>query len=236
MSSLDAGRFWKGVRYGPNSCSTLTLRTLRSTHRDGCAALHVVASYLVGTCSARWAAVLKIMDSEADLAIPDEAYAAYNVCGPHKSGPQCSQSRDWCFFCEYSSNSGGSGDIDLRGTVVTLVNVLQREKRELAHIVDAVHERYHSCIQQYVEGHHRWGKASIRRHLLYSTEFAALFEDVVTHVFQTIIHNLNENMVDEDGRVLETQRRAFVDTVKAYQGWERTKAPVVGGGKRKRSD
>ena len=159
---------------------------------------------------------------DADLAVPEETHAAYGVDGPDKSGPQCSQSGDWCFFCEYASNAAVSGDIDLRGTLVTLVNVLQRDKRELAHIVDAVHERYSGSIQQYVEGNKTWCRESIRRHLLYSTEFSDLFADVVTHVFQTIIHNLNENMVDEDGRVLEAQRRAFVDTVKAYQGWERT--------------
>lgn len=158
----------------------------------------------------------------ADLAIPEEAHAAYGVDGTDKSGPQCSQSSDWCFFCEYTSNSASCGDIDLRGTLVTLVHVLQREKRELSHIVDALYERYTSNIQQYVENEQEWCKASIRRHLLYSNEFSDLFADVITHVFQTIIHNLNETMVDDDGRVLEAQRRAFVDTVKAYQGWERS--------------
>lgn len=157
-----------------------------------------------------------------DIEVAEETHAAYPVTAD-VGKPQCSQHPDtFCFFCEYAGTSAETGsDIDLRGTLVSLVTMLHREKREIAHIVDSVHERYVSSIQHHIPGTPEWGRTSIRRHLLYSTEFTALFTNVVTQVFQTIIHSLNETMMDDDNHVIEQNRRAFVDTVKAYQQWKK---------------
>ena len=157
---------------------------------------------------------------EPDLELAAEAHPAYSLEPNMRQGPQCSQHSDWCFFCEYASTD--DGDIDLRATLVVLVGTLQRDQRELVHIVDALSLRYDQSIKPHVDGNHVWSKQSIRRHLLYSNEFASLFGGVITHVFQTIIENLNRNMMDDEDKVVEQQRKAFLETVKGYQAWTQT--------------
>ena len=171
---------------------------------------------------------------EPDLEVAAAAHPAYSLEPQQRQGPQCSQHNDWCFFCEYASTC--DGDIDLRATLVTVVGVLQRDHRELAHIVDAVFVRYDQSIRPHVEGNREWTKQSIQRHLLYSNEFASLFGGLVTHVFQTIIENLNQNMMDDENKVVDGQRRAFLETVKGYQAWTQSTTIPKRGAKRGRKD
>ena len=158
------------------------------------------------------------------MVIDEATHPAYGIAGTTPSGPQCSQHKDvFCFFCEFSSSgpADSGSDIDLRGTLVSLVNLLHREKREFPHIIKAVHERYRARIQQFVPDNPDWSMDSIRRHLLYSTEFGALFNNVVTQVFQTVICNLNENMLDDDQKVNGIRLKQFLETVKEYRSWQK---------------
>ena len=158
----------------------------------------------------------------ADVYVSEEGSPAYAMSHTG-SGPQCSHSSEYCFFCEHASDgSCGDGDVDLRATLVTLVNLLHREKKEVSVIVDTVACRYNEQIKMHVDGEMDWPKSSIRRHLLYSSEFSQLFDGVVTQIFHTIVYNLNDNLMGVDGQVDEEKRRAFVDTVKALQGWLKT--------------
>jgi hypothetical protein len=68
-----------------------------------------------------------------------------------------------------------------------------------------------------------WSKESIRRHLLFSTEFDGLFACVVDQLFIALVTRLQARMVDEAGCIDETARRAFIDTVEAMTKWK--KAP-----------
>ena len=172
------------------------------------------------------------MEVPPDLVVVEESHAAYPVADEESTsgGPQCSQHKDvFCFFCEYA-NSGppdDGSDIDLRGTLTALVNTLNREKRELAHIIDAVRDRYHAVVRPHVPDQPMWAATSIRRHLLYSTEFAFLFNGVVTQVFQSVISNLNENMMDDDNTVNANRLKQFLDTVKEYRSWSKDQQPVA---------
>lgn len=159
----------------------------------------------------------------ADLEVPEEVHPAYPISSNTRNGPQCSQHKDdFCFFCEYASSGPDVGsDIDLRGSLTALINLLHRENRELAHIVESVHDRYTNSVRPHVPDQPHWSRDSIKRHLLYSTEFSELFVGVVTQVFQTIICSLNDTMMDDDNRVIEHTRRAFVDTITAYTKWRK---------------
>lgn len=169
------------------------------------------------------------MDQPPDLLVTEETHPAYSVDGDEASGPQCSHFKDvFCFFCEYAHSGpvDAGSDIDLRGTLVSLVNTLNREKREITHIVEAVRDRYHTVVRPHVPDTPEWEISSIRRHLLYSTEFAFLFDGIVTHVFQSVICNIQEHMMDDDNMVNAGRLKQFLDTVKEYRAWSKDQNPA----------
>lgn len=177
-------------------------------------------------CCPRRPAVLGMEQPPPDLLVAEESHPAYPVDseGDKVGGPQCSQFKDvFCFFCEYANSTpqDEGSDIDLRGTLVSLVNTLNREKREISHIVEAVHDRYHAVVRPHVPDEPAWHISSIRRHLLYSTEFAFLFDGIVTQVFQSVICNIQEHMMDDDNTVNDKRLKQFLDTVKEYRSWSK---------------
>ena len=156
---------------------------------------------------------------------------AYGLTTP--AGPQCSQNDEFCFFCAYADMGCSHGDIDLRATLVNLVQTLHREKKEILSIVHAVNKRYNEDVRPYTQSlsdatgpveSPEWTQESIKRHLLYSTEFPNLFPGVVTQIFQTILVQLNATMCNDEGDLIEEKRKAFLDTVKSFQQWSTGRA------------
>ena len=147
---------------------------------------------------------------------------AYAAMGPEMGGnPQCSGSGDFCFMCEYQDNGG---EEDLYRDIKTLIQTLIEQKRELSAVVSHVYRVYEECVRDKAQWrcgcevikNPEWTRSSIYRHLTYSTEFRDAFTDVIERVFHSILLKTNQHMVDEEGRIVEAQRKAFIDTVKAY--------------------
>ena len=165
-------------------------------------------------------------------------------------GPSCVSSPDFCFFCSFEPDAvasadadgamggRGDGDGDLYSSLVDLVNDLTGQKKELDLIVNVVASVYARTVQPHITWESlaggvveapAWGKASIRRHILHSRQFAGLFPSVVRGMFHSIICKQNATMVDaETGMVVEETRKAFIDTADAYRKWETWAASVAG--------
>lgn len=157
--------------------------------------------------------------------------SAYQVGAWHSDGPshgpQCSANGEFCFLCAFRE-SGSSDDVcsDLKA----MVRIMVQQNKELPVIVDAVHANYNANIRSEVS--HKmptgviveapeWSKTSIQTHLVFSTEFEGLFENVVTHIHQSVIMHLNAKMLKSTGHVDEEARKALVDTVASLTKWKR---------------
>lgn len=153
----------------------------------------------------------------------------YGIDG-HGCGPQCSQSQDFCFFCTFdecpeaaTSDSGA----DLYNSLKDVVRSMGKSNRELSTIVTTLHNHYEEHVRAYVEYEHPetravikqpvWTKQSIRRHLLYSTEFRELFNVVIQQMYHSMIVLQNQTMCDAvTGEVDGDRAKQFHDTMKSY--------------------
>ena len=136
----------------------------------------------------------------------------------HGDFTQCSNSKEYCCLCESVDPAGSDGPAAaIRSFVLELVN----KKKEVTFIVNSVHTIYMSEMG----GQPAWSKESIRRHLLFSTEFDGLFSCVVDQLFISLIMKTQARMVDETGAVDEQARKALLESVSAFGKWkkERTK-------------
>ena len=115
--------------------------------------------------------------------------------------PQCSQSGEFCFLCAFEADANGN---DLYGSVVDLVEHLVAQKREIASIVRQVSQVYDTTVRDSVVYNHpdtdeeirqpHWSHSSIRRHLLFSTQFSGLFDQVVQHILHSLVVKHNATM------------------------------------------
>jgi hypothetical protein len=166
------------------------------------------------------------MESGAEFGIAP-AYAAMHP--DRGSNPQCSGSTNFCFLCEYQDNGG---EEDLYRDIKTLIKTMIDQKREQSAIVSHVFRTYEDCVRDHAEWRRgteiikrpKWSRDSIYRHLTYSTEFRDAFDDIIERTFHSIMLKTNDHMVDEEGRIVEAQRKAFVDTVKAYNLHRKSRA------------
>ena len=105
-----------------------------------------------------------------------------------------------------------------------------------------IRDRYKDTVQPHITWVHpttcvevkqpEWGKASIRRHLLYSGHFPQLFKSLIAHIYRAVIAKQNESMIDADtGMVIEDHRKAFCDTVESYRKWSAQANKEQGGSK-----
>ena len=161
---------------------------------------------------------------------------AYSTAGSCGGGPQCSAHDDFCFFCEYAE--AGAEGADVVGQLKGLARELAVSKKELPVIANAVYRAYESGVRYTVKwtkpdgkviAGPEWTLESIKRHLMYSTEFTGLFRTTVDRIFQSLITRLNEKAVDvQSGLVHEEHRHALVDTIKQYAAWEKHTAALAG--------
>jgi len=158
--------------------------------------------------------------------------AAYGV-DPSKDvdGPQCSASTDFCFFCAFEPDPDAEGgEADYHRCLTEFVSSLAEQDKEIPLIVDLLHQYYHRSVRKHISWKRpdtgvtvcqpEWTKDSIRRHLLHSNQFPALFSSIIRNIFHSIIVKHNETMLDADtGMVVEEHRKAFVDTIAEYRKW-----------------
>ena len=86
----------------------------------------------------------------------------------------CASVDEYCFLCS-SIDDGADGEA---ASIRTFVAELVRQHKEINHIVTSVDDIYRNEIC----GETPWSTDSIRRHLLFSTEFVGLFHGVVDQV------------------------------------------------------
>lgn len=182
----------------------------------------------------------------------------YNVSSwrtHENTGRQCSQGRDFCYLCMYRGNDHNTDQTDENGdplpdyytSMVNVIKTLAGEEKEVGAIVDAVYDMYEEDIRHYIDFIHpktkmrvkspEYTRDSIERHILYSGIAPELHDSIVDHVFHNIIDDHNEHMRNaETKRVIEDERKAFMDTIKNFTRWRQfrtsSKQARTGCGKR----
>lgn len=153
--------------------------------------------------------------------------------GSRPQGPQCSQHPDeFCFFCAYEKdpNAEAGSAADLYGSLVDLVNSMNRQKKEFPAIVDAVAVAYETQIRPHVHdpsfgAQPEWCPEAIERHLTFSAQFEGVFDSAVTQLFHSIVDAQNETVMDAvTGHVIEENRAALMSTLDHYMKWQRFQA------------
>jgi hypothetical protein len=155
---------------------------------------------------------------------PAYAVAAWHT-GEAGAGPQCSASGEYCFLCQ-THDTGKEGDAvaDLKAVVRTMVD----QSKELPTIVDAAYDIYNEHIRCDATGvgptgaplvSPAWSRASIAAHLLYSTEFPGLFNNVVVQIHQSVIMKLNTEIIANDV-VAPAVAEEFRKTVASLKRWQ----------------
>ena len=132
-------------------------------------------------------------------------------------GPQCSGSTDFCFFCEFDNGGFGEESKDnLYESLKDIVRTMGGQKKEITHIVRAVSQNYEQYVRQHVDYCHpvtgvniskpEWTTESIKRHLLYSTEFRSLFQAALEQVYHSLFSIQAASLVETD--VIHWQSRS----------------------------
>ena len=143
--------------------------------------------------------------------------------------PQCSSSGEFCFLCAFEADADENC---LYSSIVDLIMHLASQKRELSFIVRAVRDTYNRTIRDTITYKHpdtnaiiakpAWSMQSIKRHLLFSTQFSELFDQVVRSILHSLVVRHNATIIDADtGDPIEEKRKALCDTLKTLQSWEK---------------
>ena len=186
------------------------------------------------------------MDDHADSDEGDETTVmavrapAYNLleCGP--SQPQCSgDSTQFCFFCSFESSDDGGVDgqaNDHPSSLRSLVHALLHQKREVHAIIVKVYEAYNKNIRAEVTWTNpageevvgpAWSKDSIKRHLVSSPEFPAIFEDAIESIYTNIISSQNSRMMTSNGAPDADMVKQFNDTVRCLCQYKESRARLT---------
>ena len=155
--------------------------------------------------------------------------AAYNVAS--SGNVQCSGSPGvFCFFCEYENNP--DNDSDPASSLRSMVNQMVNAKCELPVICKKVQEAYNSDARQRISWQNPegevvenpdWTLESIKKHLVHSSEWEAVFGDVVTRCFHNIILAQNEKMFNsETGMPDPDIHKQFLETVKGFVQYKKS--------------
>ena len=147
--------------------------------------------------------------------------------GGNGSGPQCSSHDDFCFFCsfEHDPNAERGTSSDLYGSLKDLAMSMDRDKKEFASIVEAVHRNYDEHVRPLVHcekhgSNPEWTKASIRRHLCFSSQFSGVVGSGVVQIFHSLVSAHNDNLIDgSTGAVIESERAALMSTLGMMMKW-----------------
>jgi len=163
---------------------------------------------------------------------------AYNVSAWIKNGAatvptgvQCSASGAFCFLCQFKESED---DSDIENPVTDMkatIQCLAKQKKELNVIVDTIYSKYQEFrdeityihpISQETITKSDWSKESIQTHLIYSTEFPSIFSNSVIHIYQSIIMQLNSQIIcNTTGEVREEVRKALTQTIESLGKWKK---------------
>ena len=176
--------------------------------------------------------------ADEQISGPAELGPGYNYrtfAAGERSGPQCSGSSDFCFFCAFrdaaaTSSDSGEGPAEDVTSLHDLIDALVAEKKELPTIVNTVHEIYDRELRKDVTYINpdtgmtvvgpEWSRDSINRHLLFSNRYPQLFDQLCSHIYSACIIKQNDRLVNlQTGAVDEENRRALMDTMKNYTSW-----------------
>ena len=115
------------------------------------------------------------MEYDAGEDVVMNAGPAYNVSawrGDGSGGPQCSQSREFCYLCSYMAQPE-EDEPDYYTAICNVIQTLVGEGKELRHVVDSVHRMYEEEVRPEVTYDHpqtgailtapHWSRASIER-------------------------------------------------------------------------
>lgn len=127
---------------------------------------------------------------------------------------QCSSAKEYCFLCENVDPEGSDGNA---AAIRNFVRELVAQKKEMPFVVNSVYTIYTSEMDEPIP----WSKESIKRHLLYSSEFEGLFACVVDQLFISLIMRTQAKMIDETGTIDELKRKALLETVAAFGKWKK---------------
>lgn len=162
---------------------------------------------------------------------------AYSLTGRQvgTGGPQCSQTDEYCYFCAFKrcdeeEMEDTGGDTPDAVALWDLVESMANQGKELHVIVEDVWSIYRKDIQKSIVYEHpttniridkpAWSKESVRRHLLFSATWPELFDASVTSMFQSMIYNQNNHVMDpRSDMVIEERRTALLDTIKQFTQW-----------------
>lgn len=164
---------------------------------------------------------------------------AYNLGGWEvgSGGPQCSQTDEYCYFCAFHVDEEEDAKDGATSDVKALWNDVEsqiQQQKELHVIVESVYALYKKNIQPHVKYQHPathaiitkpgWSRESIRRHLLFGATWPELFDAGVTSMFQSIIYNQNNHVMDTNtNMVIEERRTALLDTIRHFTHWQTRK-------------
>lgn len=177
-------------------------------------------------------------DEDGVTTVMVERAPAYSLleCGPVQ--PQCSgNANEFCFFCAFES-SGEEGDAsnDHPTSMRSLVHALLAQKREVHAIIKKVEEAYEKNVRAEVRwrtpaGNEvvgpKWTAESIKRHLVASPEFPAIFEDAVELIFANIITSQNRRMMTAGGEPDADMVNLFNATVKTLCHYKESRARLT---------
>jgi hypothetical protein len=189
----------------------------------------------------------KPKEMEYDAGVDDtevviETEPMYNVSAwrTHaKGGKQCSQSRDFCYLCTHRSfgnervlDENDEEVPDYHEMITNVIRTLSAEGSEVSTIVRTVFDMYNDNVRKEINWYNpitklnikepTWNMASIERHIIYSGICPELHDRVVDHIFHGIIDSHNKHMMNRmSGRVIESERKAFMDTMKNFTSWRK---------------
>jgi hypothetical protein len=126
---------------------------------------------------------------------------------------------DFCYLCSYMDRPlPGAGEMTMRDHVETLVE----EEKELQTIVSAVQKIYNNSCRNHCRDCNgnvgpEWSTASITRHLLHTYE--AVFNRYTESILQHLVCKQASRILDLDGHVAETERKALLNTIDHLVKW-----------------
>jgi len=171
-----------------------------------------------------------------------ETKPLYNVSAwrTHSTdGLQCSQGRDFCYLCTHRSfgnekvyDEDDNEVPDYHAMITNVIKTLASENNEISTIVRTIHNMYNDEVRNEVVYDHpitrmrminpAWTMASIERHILYSGMCPEIHDKLVDHIFHGIITGHNKHLVNKlTGRVIESERKGFMDTLKHFTTWRK---------------
>lgn len=170
-----------------------------------------------------------------------KAGPAYNLDAwgdSESSGPQCSQSNEFCFLCQFQTQSDATeaGDFDLVGSLTTHISSLVEMGHEAPKIVNDVYYIYEKDIRSEIAWTNpdtgaivrspgpEWSKKSIRSHLMFSGRWPEMGERYITDIYTASVHRINMGMVDlYTGKLIPEEFEMFCKATDALSRWKKTK-------------